>query len=144
MGYIQNFEQLAVTKTRRDVLDIAEAGLAAIDTQRVIEQEINLTDEVLRIGDYSFDLSKFKSIKVIGFGKVSCKAALALEQILGSKIHSGAAIGIATSSCELIKTYSGDHPNPSSRNVEITEEIIKLSQNLNEKDLVIVVVSGGG
>lgn len=144
MGYIQNYEQLASSQARRDILEITEAGLAAIDTKRVIEQNIKLSDQELRIKDRSFDLSRFKSIKVIGFGKVSCKAASALEQILGSKIDSGAAIGITTSSCELIKTYAGDHPRVSSRNVGITQEILKLSKNLTEDDLVIVIVSGGG
>src|SRR3989344_3299591 len=144
MGYIQNYGQLATTKLRQNILDIAKAGLAAIDTKRVIQQNIKVTDHRLQIKDRFFDLSKFKKIKVIGFGKASCKAAFELEQILGSKIQTGAAIGLSTTSCELIRTYAGDHPRPSYRNVEITEEILKLAENLTEEDLIIVAVSGGG
>ncbi|MBI4049451.1 MAG: DUF4147 domain-containing protein [Candidatus Doudnabacteria bacterium] len=142
--WIKNFDQLAISKLRQDILAIAEAGLAAIDTEKVIKANVSIKDQKLKIKDLSFDLSQFKNLKVIGFGKASCKAALVLEQILGSKIQAGTALGVAPVACEIIQTYGGTHPQPSNHNVEISEQIMKLAQNATADDLVIVVVSGGG
>lgn len=142
--WIKNWDKLATTPTRTNLLTIAEAGLNAIDTDQVIKSSIKLDGTTLTIKDRSFDLTKFKQIKVVGFGKVSCKAAFALEQILGAKIDSGIAIGIAPVACEYIKTYQGNHPEPTEYNVSISEQILKMSEAATENDLVITIVSGGG
>ena len=60
--------------------------MSAIDTEKVILNSIKVESNILTIQDKSFDLDKFKKIKVVGFGKSSCDAALALEKILGDKI----------------------------------------------------------
>ncbi len=143
-SWIKNFQQLATTELREQALQIAEAGLQAIDTEKVIQAEVRLDVQNLRVKNQEFDLSKFDSIKVIGFGKASCKAAYALEQILRQHISSGVAIGLAPTACELIQTYQGSHPSPSEHNVQISEQIYDLSKQATEKDLVIVIVSGGG
>jgi len=142
--WFKNYDQIATTKQRKDILAIAEAGLDAIDTEAVIKNKIKLSGKILTIADKQFDLNQFKRIKVIGFGKVSCKAAFALEKILGNLIHSGIAIGIAPTACEIIQTYKGTHPSPSYGNVDISKQILETSQDTKEDDLVIVIVSGGG
>jgi glycerate-2-kinase len=143
-NWIKNYDALASGKSRQDILAIANAGLEAIDTAAVIKNQIKLDGQKLTIKDQVFDLTKFKRIKVIGFGKVSCKAALAMEEVLGKLIDSGVVIGLAPVACEIIKTYEGTHPQPSDQNVEISEQIMLASRDANEDDLVIVLVSGGG
>ena len=46
--------------------------------------------------------------------------------------------------CKIVNVYQGSHPIPSSFNVEVSQKIADLAQSLTEKDLAIVVVSGGG
>ncbi|OGE80717.1 MAG: hypothetical protein A3E98_04585 [Candidatus Doudnabacteria bacterium RIFCSPHIGHO2_12_FULL_48_11] len=142
--WFKNYDQIATSKQRQDLLAIAAAGLDAIDTESVIKNYLKITDYELRIKNQTFDLKKFKNIKVIGFGKVSCAAAVALEQALKDKISEGIALGIEPISCEVIQTYGGTHPQPSEHNVEISGQIMELAKNATENDLVIVVVSGGG
>lgn len=142
--WIKNSSHLASTKLRRDIFTIAEAGLAAIDTEKIIMDSVSLQGQTLNIKNQSFNLSQYKNIKVIGFGKVSCKAALALEKVLGQLIDSGITIGLASTGCEIIKTYAGTHPQPSYQNVDISEQIFDISKNATAQDLVIVIVSGGG
>jgi glycerate-2-kinase len=144
MHWIKNFDQLAKTRLRKDALQIAEAGLDAIDTQKIIAKNVFLRGKLLQIKDQVFNLADFKTIKVIGFGKASCTAAFALEQILGPLISQGIAIGAQTVACEYIQTYQGTHPLPSDYNTKISHEIYKLSQDATAEDLVLVVVSGGG
>src|SRR3989344_2360903 len=102
--WIINYDELATNDLRRRALTIMEAGLSAIDTQLVIKGLIKFDGNILTIADKKFNLSDFRSVKVIGFGKASCRAAQALEEVLGDKISDGIVIDIHDFSCERIKT----------------------------------------
>lgn len=141
---IKNFDELATTKNRKDALKIAEAGFSAINTEEVIKNKIKLENNILFINSKSFDLSEFKKIKVVGFGKASVEATLALEKILGSKITEGAVIGIHKANSEYTKTFAGTHPRPSQINIDAGEKIYETIKNSSADDLIIVLVSGGG
>jgi len=141
---IKNFNELAITENRKLALLIAEAGLESIDTEAVILNSIKLQNNVLFIMGESFDLAKFKKIKVVGFGKASIDAAVALEKILGPKIEEGAVIGLHKVSLDYIETFAGTHPIPSQMNVEAGEKIYEIIKDSSAEDLIIVLVSGGG
>ncbi len=141
---IKNFEELATTPNRRSALLVAEAALESLDTEKVIEHSVSFVDNILTIQGEAFDLSKFKNIKVVGFGKASCAAAGALEKILGRKIQEGAVIGLEKGKCEYIETFVGTHPKPSAPNVEAGKKIFEMLRNSSIDDLVIALVSGGG
>ena len=142
--WIKNFDELAITENRKLALDIAEAGLESINTEVVIFNSIKLQNNILSIMEKSFDLSKFKKIKVVGFGKASIDAAVALEKILGSKIKEGAVIGLQKVSIDYIETFAGTHPRPSQINIDAGERIYEIIKDGSEEDLIIVLVSGGG
>src|SRR3989344_1591772 len=108
--WIKNFDDLAATENRKLALLVAEEGLEAINTEMVISRSVYLKDDILIIKGQSFDLSNFKKIKVVGFGKASVAAAVALEKILGSRIGQGAVIGLSGANLKYIKTYAGTHP----------------------------------
>ncbi|OGI82046.1 hypothetical protein A3I25_01110 [Candidatus Nomurabacteria bacterium RIFCSPLOWO2_02_FULL_42_17] len=142
--WIKNFKELATTKNRETALLIAEAGLDAINTEKVILDSIKLENNILLVQGQSFDLSKFKRIKVVGFGKASCDAAMALEKILEDKIKEGVVIGLQKITCDYIQTFVGTHPRPSEVNIEAGKKIFEIADQLNEDDLVIAIISGGG
>ena len=142
--FIKNFDELATTPNRKIALEIMEAGYTAISTEKVMDASIYLVGNILSIKGKEFDLSKFKNIKVIGFGKSSCEAALALEKILGNKISGGVVIGLEKVDTKYIETFAGTHPRPSEANVEAGRKIYELIEESTEEDLVIVLVSGGG
>lgn len=142
---IKNFDALAVTETRKTVLNIIEAGLQAIDTEKVIKENISLNGNTLIVKDESFSLSSVQRIFIVGIGKCSARGAFALEGILGDKLSGGIALDISESYSSQKLTYlSGDHPFPSDKNVNATAKIITLLESLNGNDLVIFIVSGGG
>lgn len=142
--WIKNAPELATTQGRELALNIADAGLEAIDTERVVLNSVKINGDILHIKDEELDLSKFKSIKVIGFGKASCVAAGALEEVLGNKITGGAVIDISLGKCQFVENLVGTHPRPTPQNVEVTRHIVDLAAGITEEDLVIVIVSGGG
>jgi glycerate-2-kinase len=143
-SWIKNFDEIATTPNRKLALQIMESGLNAINTEGVILNSVKLENNILSVNGESFILSKFKNIKVVGFGKSSCDAALALEKILGSKISGGAVVGLSKLNSEYIEIFAGTHPRPSEVNVEAGEKIYEIIKNSTEEDLIIVLVSGGG
>jgi len=141
---IKNLDELEKNSNWKPALEIVKAGLSAIETKKVVENLVKLDGETLKIKDLEINLSKFKRIKVIGFGKASSEAGLALEKVLGSKISGGAVIDIKSAECSYIENLIGTHPHPSIQNVSATKRIIELAEDSNEDDLVLVIVSGGG
>ena len=142
--WIKNFDELATTENRRLALEIANAGLDAIGTEGVILRSIKLENDVLTVEGKEFHLSKFKKIKVVGFGKAVGDAALALEKVLGGKINVGAIVGRQKVDCKYIESFIGTHPRPSEVNFEAGKKIYEIVKDSNEDDLIIVLVSGGG
>lgn len=143
---IQNRKELDITPLRKDALDILEEGYKAIDTEKVIFDAVSINDHTLVIQDQTFPLDEYDRIHLIGFGKASCEASAALEKVLGAVLHTGIAIDVEIEPqvCEIVQTYRASHPRPSKENVEIAQKVVDFSGKLNERDLVIVNVSGGG
>ncbi len=144
MSRVKNYKQIAINKNREIVLDIIENGLEAINTRQIISKNIKLNDNILSIQGQAFDLNLFENIKVVGFGKAACEASSALEEILGDKIKEGAVVGLKQVTCNYIETFSGSHPKPSKVNILPGKKIFDIANNSTEKDLLIVIVSGGG
>lgn len=143
---IQNLSELANTPARAAALAIAEAGLNAIDTERAIALAVSLSGDggILKIKDLELDLTKFKAIRIVGFGKASCEAAGALVEVLHDKVKDGVIIDVKDVKCEFIDNFVGTHPEPSEQNFLATEHIIALTKEVTADDLVLVIVSGGG
>jgi glycerate 2-kinase len=142
---IKNYPQLAVTETRAIALEIAEAGLQAIDTERAIHEIVSLSDDMLVIDGEKTPLEGIGRIIVAGIGKCAARAAAELEKILGNRLSGGLVITIGeVPPLAKIKSYFGTHPFPSKKNMEASEVLLKSLSNLEEKDLVIFLVSGGG
>lgn len=142
---IKNFKDLATNQYRKDALDIVEAAYKSIDTENVIRKNIVIEGDNLLVQGNEYNLSEYENIYIIGFGKVSCKAAKILEEILGDRIKDGAVIGISDENkCNIIETFKGTHPLPSDKNVKASERLSELSTKATDFDLVIVIVGGGG
>ena len=60
MDKIQNLKELAVTDLRKAALEIAEAGLEAIDTEKVVKSGVVLNGEILRIREKRAKRSNFE------------------------------------------------------------------------------------
>ncbi|MBI3589513.1 MAG: DUF4147 domain-containing protein [Candidatus Liptonbacteria bacterium] len=142
---IKNFQNLALTKTRKDALKIAEAGLEAIDTQKIIKEKIQLKKNSLVIDQKTFSLKGVKNIYVVAIGKCAGEASLALEKVLDKKIKAGIALDVKkVTGLKIIRSLAGSHPLPSRRNTAASLQIINLIKNLAEDDLIIFLISGGG
>lgn len=141
---IQNYEELDRSAARSDVLACIEAAYDAIDTEKVVRRVVRVEDSALMVGEHSWQLDAYEHVYIIGFGKVACRAAAVLEDILGERVKDGAVVGSAEYSCAVISTYKGTHPLPSHANFLASAHIGRIGEALTERDLVLVVVGGGG
>ncbi|MFA6077569.1 MAG: DUF4147 domain-containing protein [Candidatus Paceibacterota bacterium] len=148
-GKIKNFKELAINDSRRVALEIAEAGLCAIDTGKVVRKFISKDEGriVFGAGLTVEPLSNDKRIFFIGVGKCAYDAAVVVEEILGEKLTGGIVFDVNIPEENVLKrvrSFAGTHPFPSETNVAVSKEIVFLLSDLTENDLVIMAISGGG
>jgi hydroxypyruvate reductase len=132
------------------------AALDAVDPSAAIKGQINLTNDLLSIGENIYNLSGIDRIFLVSFGKASLPMASATIEILGDKLTQGIAIyksipSLSTKNYSaLIKSksrftiFEGSHPVPDESNLFATKNIIELLSTTTRKDLVIILISGGG
>ena len=142
--YIKNYKQIAGTNSIKKALQIIDSGIIAIKTEKVIKNNVKLRNSSLIIKNKKFNLNRYKRIFVIGFGKASALMAKELESILKNRIDKGIVIATKKIKLKKIKVIKGTHPIPSGKNINATKKIMNLLKSLNNNDLVICLISGGG
>ena len=143
---IKNVAALATTDLRLDALSLAEAGYAAITTESAFIQRLKIENDELHIDTRTYPING-RRIFFVGIGKCAIAAASAVETILGDQLTAGIAFDVSlTEGISLQKTeiYIGTHPLPSETNEHTTERIIEMLSGLQETDLVLMLISGGG
>lgn len=143
-GLIKNFSSLASTKKREIALKILAAGLGAIQPEQVLKEAIDLEEDVLRIKNKKIRLSKFERVFLLGFGKGSAEVAQRLEKKIGKFLTKGWVIDTVVRESGKINYTLGTHPLPSKVNIDFTEMVLEETKSLTKKDLVLIVICGGG
>lgn len=135
-----------ITDKRVVAEEIFRAGIVGVLPENLISAMLILEDNVLKINDLSFELGKFKNIRVLGAGKASGRMAEAVEKILGERITGGQVIVKYGFGCRLryIKITEAGHPVPDKNGFAGTKEIVRIAGMAAKDDLVICLISGGG
>ena len=141
---ILNKQELCTTPLRKDAFSILSAGLKAVQTSGVMRRKVKRTGTSLFINETLYHLNDYRRIFVIGVGKASYEAAKSLELILGSWITDGIILDVHGGPLKRMKSLVGTHPLPSFTNIRATAEILGILKGVDSKDLVLVIVSGGG
>lgn len=131
---------------RRSALAIFKAGLAAADPVQAVLRHLHVDGDVLVAGGRRYPLGKYRRILVLGAGKASANMALALERLLGRRIHGGL-INVKDghlAKLRRIELNESSHPMPDARGVAGAARIAALAREADANDLVIGVISGGG
>lgn len=144
MGYIKNYSELAFNESRGIVLDLIETAINSIQPQNVLNKNFILKDAELKIQDKNINLKDYERVFLVGFGKGSAGISKLIEETLGDKLTKGFVIDTETEGFKKTELTIGTHPLPSKENIEFTQKVIENLSNLTEKDLVLVVICGGG
>ena len=142
-----NHEELTTSSSRRKLLQWAHEGIQGALPLHFMRRSVSFEDGVLSVKDQKIPI-KGKRVFVIGAGKASGAMAVELEHILGAgNITAGV---VLTNDVEdrprKIELVETDHPVPSERSVEGARKILALKEKfkINENDIIIALVSGGG
>ena len=73
-------------RLRQDAIQIWQAGLEAVKSDRLIHNFVQVRSDVLSIGDDQINLSDIRRIIVVGAGKAGAGMSAGLEQALGEKL----------------------------------------------------------
>ncbi len=135
-------------KRRRDLLEILEHVLAAIDPYTLTKNNLELQGNRLVVAQQlPLDLARYRNIYVLGAGKAVYKMALAVERLLSSRIRSGW-INIPEkpekNELKRIHVNVARHPRPDKAGMQGSKAIRSILEKAGEDDLVIAVISGGG
>jgi len=121
-------------------------ALLAADPEEAVHRHFRVKGEVLRAGDVDYFLNQFNRVFMIGAGKASVRMARALERILGPRLDGGVVITTRGQSARLSKVLvrEASHPLPDEDGARATEEMLEFVDALDDHDLVVCALSGGG
>ncbi len=145
---IKNYKELASSEMRKQVLDILEAGIVAVEPRQMLSSLLSYNEDFnsIKVFNKSYDAMRGR-IFVIGGGKASGAMAEALEKIVGTeKISAGVVVSRDDKyKTKKIKIVKGGHPFPNRSSVRAVKKILDLKKDfaINEKDLIVCLISGG-
>lgn len=142
--FIKNFHQLAKTPERKIVLSLVEAAFESIQPEEVFKEKIQRHGPILEIDGKEFNLEDFDRVFLLGIGKGAAGNSLLLAKLIKDRLTEGFVIDTETEKFPRIEFTEGTHPLPSEENFEFTKKVIKKLSGLTERDLVLIVICGGG
>ena len=135
---------LSLKKRRQVLLDMGMAAIAAANPVAGVRRAISFDAGVLRVGPAEF--ANPGRVIVVGAGKAAARMARAADGALGDSLTAGLVItkyDHAEDAGRIVVREAG-HPVPDEAGVSAANELLALLDGLDERDVVIVLLSGGG
>ena len=138
---------------RRDAEAIWKAGVAAVDSARLVRAAVNRHESTLEVCGERFDLAALGRLIVVGAGKAGAGMALGLEEALGAELLDAKVEGWINVPADCVRSLRHIHLHaarpaglnePTEAGVFGSRRILELVESLRENDLCLVLISGGG
>ena len=139
---------------RNDALRIWQAGVAAVDSTRLVAQTLQVAGNILTIGDEELSLDRVRRIVVVGAGKAGAGMAAGVEAALGEELCAAKQLtGWVNVPEDCVRTLRritllGARPagknEPTQDGVDGAARILQLVESAGPDDLVLCLISGGG
>jgi hydroxypyruvate reductase/glycerate 2-kinase len=149
MKMIKNYKKIAVTKLRKQALEMIEAGIKKVHPGSLIKAGVryNRNFNSLTAQNKTYDIIRGR-IFVVGGGKAAGLMAQALEKIIGADNITAGIVNCHSDDYKLekIEIIQAGHPLPDRKGVKGVDKMLDLKDEyeISEKDLVICLISGGG
>ncbi|MFP4050745.1 MAG: glycerate kinase [Thermoplasmata archaeon] len=124
--------------------DMIRKGVETADPERLINENIELDNNKIKISNKEFNKNEYSKILLFGIGKAAVSMASGLNKLdpddgliitKEGKVFEGHYCPVP------VRKVS--HPYPEQKNIEVSEEIIDKIEGL-ENALIIFLISGGG
>jgi len=137
-------------KMGEDVCEIMAAAIQAVEPYQCIRDFLSASSEKMWVGQESVGIRKYQRVFLIGFGKAAVPMAKAIIDILGARLTQASVITKDRSFLSedgyqgVLRVHLGGHPVPNEDSINSTRSVLQSLPKLTHRDLVLVVVSGGG
>jgi glycerate-2-kinase len=139
---------------KNDAVAIWKAGIAAVNAQKLVRENVAWSKDELRLGAEMFPIPEIDRLLVVGFGKASGAMAVGFEEALADRLFDTFEVSglvnvpdnqvVATQAI----TINGCRPTtenlPTEKVVEGTEKILDIVRSAGPNDIVVCLISGGG
>ena len=139
---------------RQDALQIWQAGVEAVRSQRLVAQHLHVEGQILQVGPEAIPLDAIRRIVVVGAGKAGTGMAEAVEQTLGQELMAEKQlVGWVNVPADCVRPLQHIHLHaarpagvnePMPEGVAGAENILQLVESLGPADLCLCLISGGG
>lgn len=127
---------------------ILEDVCAAIRPDQLVYKAITEDEDGFRLGDLHVDFSAYRTVNVLAVGKAARRMADALQNTLDDRIDAGVIVSKTPFTADEFPAkytcLTGAHPVPDQSSIIAGETVLDFVSTLNEKDLLITLISGGG
>lgn len=130
----------------RLVWPVIEAALQAVAPSSLMEKTIKRAGDKLIIGKETIDLSASPLVWVVAIGKAAPSLALSLLRIIEIPVTGGICLYLPPRPAEIppLALLPAAHPLPDQRSLKAAREVLNLARALDEDDLLLMLISGGG
>lgn len=142
-----------LAQLRTDARAIWNAAVAAVDSAKLVRDQLRLDGSILHIGDESLSLEGVRRIVVVGCGKAGAGMAAGVEQALASVLETKQVAGWVNVPADCVRPLQCIHLHaarpagvnePTEAGVAGSLEILRLVESLGPDDLCLCLISGGG
>tara|TARA_R110002095_G_scaffold34_3_gene129 strand:- start:3400 stop:4758 length:1359 start_codon:yes stop_codon:yes gene_type:complete len=134
-------------------LQIWNAGVKAVDSETLVRNAIQVTNRLLTVCGHSISLQGHENLLVVGAGKAGSGMAAGVEAALkGSRLETRTTGWVnVPANCVRPLSHIHLHParpaslnEPTAEGVSGSRQILQKISNLNQDDICLVLISGGG
>ena len=137
---------------RDDARAIWDAGVAAVDSERLVREAVSTSNDTITIAGRDFALGANSRLAVIGAGKAGAGMATGFEAAIDSAwldrltgwVNVPEDCVRPLQKIQLHAARPAGVNEPTAAGVEGTREILRLAESLGPEDLCVVLLSGGG
>ncbi len=139
-----------MNNSRTDATEIWQAGVDAVRGEPLVQREVSVDGDRLRISHLEFSRTEFDRIVVVGAGKASAAMASGLIDQIGDWLPVSGWINVPAGTVHPLPGIHLHPARPSGVNepteagVVGAEQILNLVHDAGPRDLCIALISGGG
>ncbi|HMO58281.1 MAG TPA: DUF4147 domain-containing protein [Roseiflexaceae bacterium] len=131
------------------IAGILAAALRAADPAAAVHRALQRHGTTMRVAERQYDLAAYDRVVLLAIGKAGAPMAAAAADLLGDRLTAGVVVvkeGHRAGMPEdpRLTLIEAGHPQPDDRSVAGAAAIMHLLQTTTERDLVLVLLSGGG
>lgn len=131
---------------------VLAAALTAVEPGAAVRRFLKREGDTLWVGEHNYDLSHYERVMVLAVGKAAVPMAEAAAGVLGERLSTAQVVTKSASSFSLqtprghpaFSVMAAGHPIPNDQSVLAGQRAAELLQGAGERDLVLLLLSGGG